>query len=71
MMELDMDIVSLSQMFREFFKYSDECKFGGCTHINEPKCKIKELVDCGEIRKSRYENYLVFANEIKTRKVKY
>ena len=70
-LELDMDIVSLSQMFREFFKYSDECKFGGCTHINEPKCKIKELVDSGEIRKSRYENYLVFANEIKTRKVKY
>ena len=69
--ELEMDVVSLSQSFREFFNLSSQCKFGGCTHTNEPKCKVKEELENGNILKSRYENYLVFVNEIKTRKVKY
>lgn len=69
--ELEMDVVSLSQMFVEFFEYSRDCKFGGCTHLNEPICKVKEKVQDGTILKSRYENYLVFVEEIKNRKIKY
>lgn len=67
--ELDMDIVSLSQTFREFF--SLKCKYNPCLHLNEPHCMVKEKVESGEILKSRYDNYLSFVSEIKNRKVKY
>lgn len=68
---LDFDCVMLSHSFKEFFELSSECKYNGCIHLNEPKCKVKEEVENGTILKSRYENYLVFINEIKERKIKY
>ena len=64
----DMPKLSLANCFREFLRHSNECKYNGCLHINEPKCKIKELVENGEILKSRYENYLYLINEIDNKK---
>ena len=63
----DMSLLSLSQTFVEFFANSDKCKYRPCYHRNEPKCMIKELVEKGEILKSRYENYLQFVSEIELR----
>lgn len=64
----EMDELTFSQTFVEFFKESANCKYNHCTHINEPKCCIKEKVLNGEILKSRYDNYLLFMNEIKEAK---
>lgn len=57
--------------FVDFFELSSECKFRGCTHINEPKCKVKEEVENGNILESRYRNYKLITEEIKNQKVKY
>ncbi len=57
--------------FVDFFQLSSECKFRGCTHINEPKCKVKEEVEKGNILPSRYHNYKMITEEIKAQKVKY
>ena len=68
----DMDELALSHTFVEMFEESQNCKFSKCLHINEPKCRVKELVEKGEILKSRYENYLLFNKEIeKNKKNKY
>lgn len=64
----EMDELTFSQTFIEFFKESDGCKFNHCTHVNEPKCAVKEKVLNGKILKSRYDNYLLFINEIKEAK---
>lgn len=69
LVDLDMDLVSLSQSFVEFFDC--KCKFNPCLHINEPHCVVKEKVENKEILKSRYDNFLTFVNEIKNKKVKY
>ena len=69
MVDLDMDLVSLSQSFKEFFEC--KCKFNPCLHLNEPHCQVKEKVNNNEILKSRYDNYLDFVEEIKKKKVKY
>lgn len=61
----DIDLLTLSHSFKEFYENSSFCKYPQCTHINEPRCKIKELVEKKEILKSRYDNYLLFANEVK------
>ena len=40
------------------FHKAGECRFRDCSHVNEPGCKVKELVSLGQISKVRYENYL-------------
>lgn len=68
----DLTLQDYSMTFKEFFEISKTCKFPLCTHINEPGCKVKDKVETGEILKSRYENYLIFASEVKeNRKKKY
>ena len=37
----DMDEVSLSHSFIEFFHFSESCKYSGCLHQNEPSCNVK------------------------------
>ena len=65
---IDMDEVDVSHSFVELFNISNNCKYNGCLHLNEPKCAVKEAVKNGEILDSRYENYKQFVEEIKNRK---
>ncbi|MDF7672426.1 ribosome small subunit-dependent GTPase A [Lactobacillus sp. ESL0701] len=54
----------LCNYFSEFKKASVNCKFRGCQHLKEPGCAVKELVQEGKIRQSRYDDYLMMRNEI-------
>ena len=71
-LDLDqLEAIDLSQCFVEFYERSEQCKFRGCLHENEPRCAVKAAVETGEILPTRYENYLQFLTEIKSRKPKY
>ena len=59
-----MEKSDLAQNFVEFFAASSNCKYNGCLHINEPNCKVKELVGNNSILNSRYTNYLTFINDL-------
>ena len=61
----DIDEVTLSHTFVEFFKLSAKCKFNGCLHINEPGCAVIKAYNEKNILQSRYSNYLGFIKEIK------
>lgn len=50
--------------FVEFFKNQDKCKYKDCLHIKEDGCYIKELVEEGKIRRTRYDNYKKFIESI-------
>ena len=50
--------------FVEFFKNQDKCKYKDCLHIKEDGCYIKELVEEGKIRITRYDNYKKFIESI-------
>lgn len=67
----EIEEADLPDLFPEFLANRDDCRFSGCLHLNEPNCQIKQLVDRGEIRTYRYENYLQFLNEIQNRKPNY
>lgn len=55
--------------FPEFRPYEPYCRFHGCMHISEPDCAVKEALAEGKICRSRYENYVLLAEELKnTRK---
>lgn len=58
----------LKDYFPEFRGYEGKCRFNGCIHENEPDCAVKEAVADSIISKSRYENYLLMLDEIKSRK---
>lgn len=57
-------IEQLSNYFYEFATASKGCKFRSCQHIHEPGCNVKKLVVEGEIRQSRYDDYLKIRQEI-------
>lgn len=69
---IDIDEKDLQLYYHDFDEASYECKYRGCSHIHEPQCKVKELVECGKISKTRYERYIQIYNEIRdTRRKKY
>ncbi len=54
----ELEVEELPHCFPEMIKVSEECKFRGCLHINEPKCAVKKAVTSGEIPTYRYDHYL-------------
>ena len=58
----------LCQFYPEFAKYEKFCRFGGCSHINEPVCGVKDAWRDGDISSIRYENYKLLYEELKARK---
>jgi ribosome biogenesis GTPase len=66
---LNVDNVPIN--FVDFFDLSSECKYRGCTHLEEPGCKVKLEVERGHIPLSRYQSYKQIYMEIKNQKIKY
>ena len=67
----DMEKEDLRFYFPEFSSYEGSCRFQGCVHVHEPDCSVKEAVETGNINKKRYENYLLFYEELKEKKKNY
>lgn len=55
---MEMGNQEISHYFPEMRNYLGECKFNNCMHTNEPKCRIKEAVENGDISELRYHSYL-------------
>ena len=55
---VDMTKEEVSHYFRDIFAVSRDCRFGNCTHTNEPGCAVQEALIKGSIAISRYESYL-------------
>ena len=55
---IDFQKEEVSHYFREIFDAGRDCRFGNCTHTNEPGCAVQEKIITGDIAISRYESYL-------------
>ena len=55
---IDFEREEVSHYFRDISAVSRDCRFGNCTHTNEPGCAVQEALIKGEIAISRYESYL-------------
>lgn len=55
---IDFEKEEVSHYFRDIFAVSHDCRFGNCTHTNEPGCAVQEALIKGSIAISRYESYL-------------
>lgn len=59
------DKKDLQKYYPEFAPFEKECKFGGCSHISEPVCGVKEALQQGKLSALRYDNYMVLYEELK------
>ena len=59
----------VANFFPEFYQNRNKCKFNNCLHLDEPHCKIKDLVNTNKIASSRYENYkqIIMSEDLKYR----
>ena len=64
----EIEAESLKHCFPEFAEYEGACRFGGCDHVHEPDCAVKQAVESGRIHRKRYEDYLAIYQEIRERK---
>lgn len=64
----EMEKEELQGFYPEFKEHEKNCKFGGCAHINEPVCGVKDALSEGLISKVRYDNYVLLYEELKSRK---
>lgn len=64
----DLEKEQLAAYYPEFTEYEKYCKFGGCSHVAEKVCGIRDAVERGEISRMRYENYCLLYRELKDRK---
>ncbi len=64
----EIETEELKDYFQEFREYEDQCRFGGCSHRNEPGCAVKEALAENKISKIRYDNYIILYNELKDKK---
>ena len=60
----DLDRESLRDYFPEFQEPAVSCKFNDCTHVHEPGCKVKDLLERGEINRARYDTYVRLYNDL-------
>ena len=63
-----MEKEQLKDFYPEFARYETKCRFGGCAHLSEPSCGVKDALLRGEISQVRYDNYSMLYEELKNRK---
>lgn len=59
-----LEVMDIAHNFREIFDTSKECKFGDCTHRNEPQCAVKKAIEEDNISELRYYNYIQLLDEV-------
>ena len=64
----DLEKEDLAAYYAEFEPFEKYCRFGGCSHVSEPVCGIRDAVKDGEISRIRYENYCQLYEELKAKK---
>jgi ribosome biogenesis GTPase / thiamine phosphate phosphatase len=60
----DVEPEELDAYFREIAPYVEQCRFGDCTHDNEPGCAVRQAVKEGAISPHRYKNYRALRAEL-------
>ena len=58
----------ISRGFVEIYREENNCRFFGCSHINEPDCGVKKALSEGKISQLRYDSYVMMYEESKQKR---
>ena len=53
----------VAHCFPEIVRFEPGCRFGGCAHLKEPDCGVRQAVDEGLMAGSRYRSYVTLREE--------
>ncbi|MEE4252532.1 MAG: ribosome small subunit-dependent GTPase A [Desulfuromusa sp.] len=53
-------------IFNDIEELAGSCRFGNCSHGNEPGCAVLQAIQAGTLPSARYENYLKLKQEAKS-----
>lgn len=53
----------ISQSFNDIEEIARHCKFNNCTHVDEPDCAVRKVIENKLLDKKRLENYLKVQKE--------
>ncbi|MNZ97981.1 putative ribosome biogenesis GTPase RsgA [compost metagenome] len=67
----ELGIEDLAYGFVEMRELAPDCKFRGCTHVQEPGCAVLAALQEGKLAQSRYDHYILFLAEMKDKKRRY
>jgi ribosome biogenesis GTPase len=56
---------SLDEVFDDVAALASECRFGDCSHTNEPECAVQSALRRGEIDSSRWRSYCKLQAELR------
>ena len=70
-LDADVKLNELPDCYPDYASVAGECKFRGCSHVSEPECKVKQLVEVGALSKERYDRYVEIYNDISKRRIIY
>lgn len=59
-----LSLADLREYFTEIDELSKECKFRGCSHTHEPKCRVLKALEDNELSPLRYISYKKLLGEI-------
>ncbi len=62
------DQLDLVNSYPELKQFEKKCAFNSCTHTHEPDCAVKDAVKENIISKSRYTNYKILVEQLKSGK---
>lgn len=68
---LDLKHITKENIRDSFIEFGYNCEYKDCYHLREVNCDVKTRVNSGEIRKSRYENYLKLVSECESSRIIY
>ncbi len=60
----DFEHEELASCFPEFAQYEPQCRFRGCSHLNEPDCAVRAALEQNLISESRYHSYGLLYQEL-------
>lgn len=60
----DVEPEELDGYFVDIAPLVSQCRFGDCTHLNEPGCAVTRAVQAGQLARSRYKSYLKLRSEL-------
>lgn len=65
MRELGVEAVDLSRSFSDIEELISQCRFGDCSHRQEPGCAVRQALESGELDRRRLESYCKLKKEAK------
>ncbi|MDD2734881.1 MAG: ribosome small subunit-dependent GTPase A [Desulfuromonadaceae bacterium] len=55
--------VGMGDSFADIYAFASKCKYGDCSHSNEPGCAVLSAIEAGSLHLAHYQNFIKLRSE--------